>query len=157
MAIPRGKRVVIGGTFDVLHKGHIALIEKAFASGERVLIGVTTDDYAGMIHRRRVKEYGDRLQRLMSFLRDRGLINRADIFPIQDHFGPTLEMREIDSLVVSEESLPRARDINAKRRERGLHPLEVIIIDTVLAEDGKAISSTRIRRGEIDEEGRLLR
>jgi pantetheine-phosphate adenylyltransferase len=38
-----------------------------------------------------------------------------------------------------------------------LKPLEVVEIPFVLAEDGKPISSIRIRYGEIDVHGKLLR
>ena len=40
-----GKRVIIGGTFGFLHAGHKALLRKAFATGESVYIGLTTDAY----------------------------------------------------------------------------------------------------------------
>ena len=79
------------------------------------------------------------------------------IFPIDDPYGPCLDSEEIDVIVVSEETAPRAEEINRLRGERGLRPLEVVVVDMLPAEDGKPISSTRIRRGEIDREGRLLR
>ena len=44
---------------------------------------------------------------------------------------------------------------NAQREAKGFPPLEVVTIDYVMAEDGRPISSTRIREGEIDSEGRL--
>jgi cytidyltransferase-like protein len=37
--------VTVGGTFDVLHKGHWFLLEEAFNVAERVLIGLTTDRF----------------------------------------------------------------------------------------------------------------
>ena len=37
--------ITVGGTFDVLHKGHWFLLEEAFNVGERVLIGLTTDEF----------------------------------------------------------------------------------------------------------------
>ena len=36
----------MGGTFDILHKGHRALLTKASEIGNKVLIGLTTDKRA---------------------------------------------------------------------------------------------------------------
>jgi pantetheine-phosphate adenylyltransferase len=60
-------------------------------------------------------------------------------------------------LVVSKETEPTARSINEKRKEKGLPQLEIIIIDMVPSENHSAISTTRIRKGEIDREGHLLK
>lgn len=45
--------------------------------------------------------------------------------------------------------------INELRFENGLLPLVIVEIQLVLADDNKPISSTRIRRGEIDDHGNL--
>jgi pantetheine-phosphate adenylyltransferase len=47
-------------------------------------------------------------------------------------------------------------EINNKRVLKGKKPLKILKISFVLAEDGKPISSTRINRKEIDENGNLL-
>ena len=60
---------------------------------------------------------------------------------------------ELEAIVVSEETLYRALEINRIRVEKGLRPLVIVVVPMVLAYDGKPISSSRIRRGEINEEG----
>jgi len=40
-------KVAVGGTFDQFHQGHCKLLEKAFQIGEKVLIGVTSDQFGG--------------------------------------------------------------------------------------------------------------
>ncbi|MEM2935638.1 MAG: hypothetical protein QW231_00480 [Candidatus Bathyarchaeia archaeon] len=58
---------------------------------------------------------------------------------------------------MSQETESRAHEINEKRKARGLPPLAIIVIEMVPAENHVSISTTRIRYGEIDREGRLLK
>ena len=37
------RSIALGGTFDQLHRGHVALFERAFATGEIVYIGLTSN------------------------------------------------------------------------------------------------------------------
>ena len=62
----------------------------------------------------------------------------------------------LDAIVVSPETEPVARKINEIREQCGMKPLFIETIEFVLAEDLIRISSTRIRRGEIDTFGRIL-
>ena len=39
------KRVITYGTFDMLHYGHIRLLERAKALGDYLIVGITSDDY----------------------------------------------------------------------------------------------------------------
>jgi pantetheine-phosphate adenylyltransferase len=64
---------------------------------------------------------------------------------------------DFDALIVSEETLPVAVEINKLRRERRKRKVDIHQISCVLAEDGHWISSTRIYRGEIDIHGHLLK
>jgi len=71
-------------------------------------------------------------------------------------FGPTLSKNiAINAIVVSKDSRKGAEIINARRKELGLKKLNLFIAPQILAEDGKPISSARIRNGEINREGRL--
>ena len=40
------KLVAMGGTFDIIHIGHLSLIEKAALISEKTIIGLTSDSLA---------------------------------------------------------------------------------------------------------------
>ena len=42
-------RVGVGGTFNVIHKGHELLFETAFTVGDTVEVGLTSDEFAKSI------------------------------------------------------------------------------------------------------------
>jgi len=154
---PKFDLVAMGGTFDVLHRGHRKLLKQAFAIGRRVMIGVTTDEFARTLHKpHRFDPYPKRKKYLERLLSRWGVLSRAEIVPLYDRFGLTIRNSHIDALVVSRRTLKTAYEINAKRKARGLKPIAVDPIDLILAEDRRPISSTRIRRGRIDREGRLV-
>jgi len=157
--LKRRFRVVgVGGTFDELHKGHRALLEKAFEVGDLVWIGLSTDEFARNLQKEHeIASYEDRMRELKCFLEKRGFSSRAKITPLGDPYGPAVTSKEIQAIVVSRETEPGAHRINLLRRKNGLPPLEVIVIDMVPAENHVPISTTRIRRGEIDREGHLLK
>ncbi|RLF98222.1 MAG: phosphopantetheine adenylyltransferase [Thaumarchaeota archaeon] len=152
-------RVVgVGGTFDELHKGHRMLLEKAFEVGDLVWIGLSTDEFARKLQKNHeIAPYESRMNELKAFLMKRGLLSRAKITPLEDPYGPAVTSTEIEAIVVSRETEAGAHKINLLRMKRGLQPLEVIVIDMVPAENHVPIPTTRIRQGEIDREGHLLK
>jgi pantetheine-phosphate adenylyltransferase len=158
--MPRKFRTVgVGGTFDELHKGHRALLTKAFEVGGHVIIGMSTGEFARIMGKpHSTASYPQRLGELKSFLEQHGFLQRAEIIPISDAYGGVLLSNgPIEALIVSRETEPTAVKINEKRREIGLTPLQIIVIDMIPSENHSPISTTRIRRGEIDREGHLLK
>ena len=150
-------RVAMGGTFDVLHRGHHALLDAAFAAGdEGVSIGVTTDAFADSRRERRVRPWDERVADLKAFLRQRGHLARADVRPIDTPYGFALEPG-FDAIAATEETVATAERINEERARRGLPPLRIVLAPYILADDARPISSTRIRKGEVDAEGKVLR
>jgi len=148
--------VLVGGTFDVFHKGHKALIMKAFDVGERVMLGLSSDQLARELRKNHdVATYEERLKDLRAFLKKQSVLERAKIVPLDTPYGVTLSTTVADALVVSKETEPVGKDINKRRKASGLRPLKLVVIDMIPAEDRVPISSTRIRRGEIDREGHL--
>jgi len=147
------KRVAVGGTFDYFHIGHKALLKIAFDSGVSVVIGVSSDDFAKKLGKGIKQKFQDRVERLKNFLSSNYLDRKHEIHPLNDHFGPIIVDKDIEAIVVSEETLDKAKEANQLRKAKGFKPLKIIKIDTVLADDGLPVSSTRIRNKEIDEEG----
>ncbi len=153
----RFAKVAVGGTFDELHRGHRKIILKAFEVGEKVMIGLTSDEMLSNYSKRHdFDSYKFRKKELMRFLCSEELAERATIIRINDPYGTTLTNGGLQALVVSEETAPVAEEINRLRGERSLMPLTILVLSMVKAEDSAPISSTRIRKGEIDREGNLM-
>jgi cytidyltransferase-like protein len=153
------RTVGLGGTFDELHRGHRELLMKAFDMGERVIIGVSSDEFVGTMNKlHRTARYERRTRELKDFLRHQDVLQRAEVIPIDDTYGGVLLSKDpIEALVVSRETESVALRINEKRKEMGIGPLEIIVINMIPSENHKPISTTRIRAGEIDREGHVLK
>jgi pantetheine-phosphate adenylyltransferase len=151
-------KVMVGGTFDPLHDGHKVLLDRSFEiAGPQghVVIGLTTDHFASRkTHPIRLFEI--RKSELENYIMSRNFSTPFIVEPLQDRFGSALDA-VFDAIIVSEETLPVAVEINKLRREKGRKKVDIHQISCVLAEDGRWISSTRIFRGEIDIHGHLIR
>lgn len=149
-------KVCLGGTFDVLHAGHEALLAKAFALGdEEVVIGITSGRMA-RASRSVVNPLAVRRRNLRALLRRRGWRN-ARLSVLEDIAGPSALEGDLDAIVVSEERVEAAHAINRERGRRGNAPLDVVVVPMVLADDSLPVSSRRIRAGDIDRRGRMTR
>ncbi|MFC6825357.1 phosphopantetheine adenylyltransferase [Halopelagius fulvigenes] len=149
--------VALGGTFDPVHDGHVALFERAFELGD-VTVGLTSDELAPETRHvdRYVRSFEERRRRLVE-----------ELEPLAEEHDRSFEVRELteptgiatepqfDALIVSPETTDGAERVNEIRKERGLDPLDVEVVDHVVAEDGERISSTRIVQGEIDRHGNV--
>lgn len=148
-------RVCLGGTFDLFHRGHKKLIDTAFElAGVNgfVFIGVTTGDI--LCVKPFVKSLEFRVSLVKQYISEKEFQTSYDIQPISDRYGPSIN-GEFDCIVVSSETKETAFEINNKRRSIGKQPLKVVEIAMVLAEDGLPISSTRIRKKEINRNGQI--
>jgi pantetheine-phosphate adenylyltransferase len=149
--------VAIGGTFEILHKGHHKLLSKAFQLGDRILIGLTSDEFVARQRKKHtVSNYDKRHESLVTFLSNIGKSNRAEIIPLEDPYGPTIDDDKIDGIVTSRETMKTALAINKIRIQKEFDPLRIYVVDLMLAKDGLPISVSRILSGVIDKEGKIL-
>ncbi len=79
------KTVITFGTFDVLHVGHLRILERALALGDRLVVGVSTDELSA-----------EKKQ-------------RTPIYPLHERMRLIKALRMVDDVFV-EESLERKRD-----------------------------------------------
>jgi len=152
------RKVAVGGTFDELHRGHKTLLGKAFEVGDKVVIGLSSDEFVQKMGKPHITaSYAERFGELEAFLEKSGLAERAEIVPLNDPYGLTISGRGLEALVVSKETESKVGEINEIRAKASLAPLEIVAVNMVPAENCMPISTTRIRSGEIDRNGHILK
>ena len=147
--------VAMGGTFDVVHIGHMALLDKAFSISSKVIIGLSSDQLAEKRGKNLTNDYPKRLSLLKSVIEKNFPNSSYGISKLENDFGPAVIECSVKALVVSEETSNKGLLLNGLRAERNLPPVKIVVVPMVLAEDGKAISTTRIKNSEIDSSGNL--
>lgn len=161
------KIICVAGTFDGLHRGHETLLRAAFAHGEHVVIALTSDAFVRQYKRRKeydprtfkpeqmIRSFAARKKDLLDWLTQKNFFDRAEIISLDDPVGPAATA-DYDALIVTAQNRVTGERINARRVQNGKLPMVLIDVPLVAAEDARAISSTRVRRNEIDRSGRLV-
>ena len=148
--------IAMGGTFDIIHHGHITLLSTAFDISEKVIIGLTSDEFVQKKGKNPIHKYDERLKNLTSIIFKKFPNSYFEINQLNNDFGPAVFEKEVQALVVSDETKTQGNLLNKLRSERNLSPVEIIVVPMTLAKDGKRISTTRIKNSEIDSDGNLL-
>ncbi|MCH1519862.1 MAG: pantetheine-phosphate adenylyltransferase [Nitrosopumilus sp.] len=148
--------IAMGGTFDIIHHGHITLLSTAFDISEKVIIGLTSDEFVQKKGKNPIHKYDERLKNLTSIIFKKFPNSYFEISQLNNDFGPAVFEKEVQALVVSDETKNQGNILNKLRTERNISPVEIIVVPMTLAKDGKRISTTRIKNSEIDSDGNLL-
>ena len=148
--------IAMGGTFDIIHHGHMTLLSTAFDISEKVIIGLTSDEFVQKKGKNPIHKYDERLKNLTSIIFKKFPNSYFEINQLNNDFGPAVFEKEVQALVVSDETKNQGNILNKLRIERNLSPVEIIVVPMTLAKDGKRISTTRIKNSEIDSDGNLL-
>jgi len=93
--------VATGGTFDHIHRGHVALLARSFEVGDRVVIGVTSDEFAAREGKSPDQKYDERVSRLESMIQSRFPGRAYLIAKLDDFFGPGIASSEVEAIVVT--------------------------------------------------------
>jgi pantetheine-phosphate adenylyltransferase len=151
--------VATGGTFDVIHIGHLALLSKAFEQGKKVVIGVSSDEFADTVRGKGkiTHTYEQRVANLRQVIQANFGYVIYEITKLNTTYGPTVLSGEVDALIASSETAKKGSEINEIRSNKGIRPLVIVTVDMIRADDGNPISSSRIRSGQIDPRGKLLK
>lgn len=141
---------IVAGTFNVLHSGHKALIDRAFSIADNVLICITSDEMSSpsrnfvnpyYLRKKAVEEYASTKSKGFSVVK------------IEDMYGPMDRVSEDDVLVVSEETLENGKKVVEKIKEKFDVELKLSIVPIVVKKDGIKLSSSDIITGKCARNG----
>ncbi len=148
--------IATGGTFDIIHRGHLTLLSAAFGISNKVIIGLTSDELAEKKGKLLINKYEKRLENLTAVISKEFPNSSFQISKLDNDFGPAVLEKEVEALVVSDETSNQGIVLNQLRAEKKMPPVKIITVPMFLAKDGIRISTTRIKNSEIDTEGNLL-
>src|SRR3989304_4350705 len=137
--------VALGGTFDIIHKGHMALLTKAFSISSHVIIGLAGDELVAKKGKNIINNYSKRLESLTSTIQKFFPNSSYAISKLEKDFGPAAIEGKVDALVVSEETSNKGDILNNLRQKRNLPLVEVVIVPMVLAEDGSRFTPSKVK------------
>ena len=147
--------VALGGTFDIIHAGHMALLDKGFSISEKLIIGLTSDELAKKKGKKLINDFQTRYTTLGTLIQEKFSNSVFDIAKLNNDFGPAAIEDDVDALVVSEETSSKGELLNKLRLEQNQPPVAIVVVPMILAKDGNRISTTRIRNSEIDSQGNM--
>lgn len=145
------ERIVTGGgTFDTLHAGHQEYIRTVFEYAGRVLLYVSSDEYAKAKKVYQVKPYHLRVKRLENFIINKLRVNR-DRYEIRQlntlaQIKNDLLNEDIHIALVVPEYYALLRRINKARMDRGKKGVLILVKERTRDYKNGDLSSTAIHQ-----------
>ncbi len=137
----------LGGSFDHLHEGHKILIQTALTVSRSVVIGLTTGNLLkDKKFSSKIQDYQTRKKNLLEYLESTDKRERVTIIKLNEPYGPPVNEKRYEALVVSQETYKTGLKMNEIRKKKGYPPLILVVIPLIKDEQNKKLSSTTIRR-----------
>jgi phosphopantetheine adenylyltransferase len=138
------------GAFDHFHKGHELFLKTVASFGKPLVAGIAVQ-----------AEVDQDFETRRTILKEKLTLTGQmfEIVPLGKDFFKVgaVNRDDLQFFAFSPDEKPLAEEINKQRAVVGKTPLIFIEVPPFLSEDKKPLSSTRIREGTVDKEGRLVR
>lgn len=142
---------IVAGTFDHLHKGHHQLIQTALSTSHQLSIGLTQKNlHSKKLLKNLIEPQPIRSKAIKAFTKNHP---HSSIFLLKSPLEPAVSSLKFDAIIASKDTLKTVNKINYLRTTNNKKPLKTIIIDLQESSDKKPISSTRIRKGQLNRQG----
>lgn len=165
-------KIIVGGTFDKIHKGHEALLNKAIELAQLyngLLVVIVTADYLRPFKSHPIRDYKDRVEDIRQYIISKPYHPLFTFFEYSSTWTEDVwkifEGKETQiTLVCSEETYIGALEVNRQLRDANKYnddgetynQVTIVVVPIVIAEDGQRISSSRIHKKEIDLNGNKI-
>lgn len=146
-------KLAMGGTFDHFHVGHKYFIDFGAKLADKLIIGLTTNKLLqGKKLADQIEDFQTRKKNIIRYCKKNNY--QCLIIPLDNPYGPTIDREEkIGALAVTEFTTNGAKAINDLRLTMGMRSLPTHVCPMLKDKNGQAISSTRIRAGQINRHG----
>jgi phosphopantetheine adenylyltransferase len=99
------RNVILGGSFDKLHKGHKLLLKHALKLSSRIKIGLVKDEMLkNKLLSSKIENFNLRKNKIIGFLKKIRKNVHIDIVPLSDPYGPSIEDNTITDIITLQEA-----------------------------------------------------
>ncbi len=137
------KKIALGGTFNRLRPGHRYFLSLAKYYAKKAIIGLCSDQMvkARKKNFRKILPFKERKRALENYFKRTGL--RSKIVKIEDIYGPAIKDKEVEAILLTEETFSNGIKINKIRKKNRLKELHYIVLPYLLDETGKKMGGKK--------------